>query len=367
VCVIPCKIVVSTCSLKQSIRILQHTCTSTHTPTHVALDTFWHILLCITTLPWQQIFALNFPVTALWMKKVEALPFKQQWLIKGSVSAALLSAFSWWCVTILPQAKLDYNRSNAYYGVAIPLLTYIFLRNLSPTLRIHYVEPLHSIGKITLETYLMQHHVWLTSNAKTVLTLVPASPKLNLVITTLLYVLVSKELYRLTMSLRGMLLPDSKPACLKNLAGIGATVSAAVGLATALSTVGAASSAGVVAVTAFVLGLALTLGVHAALQRGEHVSSSITASSSPVVSSSSSSSSAKEPYAGGLVSAKVLAPAVCAFLALTGAAHSKLLRGYAGSSNSFKGEVLGPHDHCLASISHGMWEAVSAMRSLDTL
>jgi 10 TM Acyl Transferase domain found in Cas1p len=299
------------------------------------------------------------------MKKVEALPFKQQWMIKGSVSAALLAAFSWWCFTILPQAKLDYNRSNAYYGVAIPLLTYIFLRNLSPTLRIHYVEPLHSIGKITLETYLMQHHVWLTSNAKTVLTLVPASPKLNLVATTLLYVLVSKELYRLTMSLRGMLLPDSKPACLKNLAGIGATVGAAVGLATVLGTVGAARSAGAVAVTAFVLGLALTLGVHVALQRGEHVSTNITTSpNTTAASSSSSSSSTKEPYAGGLVSAKVLAPAVCAFLVLTGAAHSKLLRGYASSSSSFKGEVLGPHDHCLASINHGMWEAVSTLYTL---
>jgi 10 TM Acyl Transferase domain found in Cas1p len=357
-------VVVSTCSVNQDHAYCSIHSSCRHAPTHVANDTYWHTPLLLV-LSSQQIFALNFPVTALWMKKVEALPFKQQWLIKGSVSAALLTAFSWWCVTILPQAKLDYNRSNAYFGVAIPLLTYIFLRNLSPTLRIHYVEPLHSIGKITLETYLMQHHVWLTSNAKTVLTLVPASPKLNLVATTLLYVLVSKELYRLTMSLRGMLLPDSKPACLKNLAGIGSTVGAAVGLAVALSTVGAASSAGAVAVTAFVLGLALTLGVHVALQRGEHVSSSISASSSTIInsssSSSSSSSSVKEPYAGGLVSAKVLAPAVCAFLVITGAAHSKLLRGYAGGSNRFKGEVLGPHDHCLASINHGMWEAVSAV------
>ena len=42
----------------------------------------------------------------------------------------------------------------------------------------------------------MQHHVWLTSNAKTVLTLVPGSPKLNLVVTTAVYVLISKEIYR---------------------------------------------------------------------------------------------------------------------------------------------------------------------------
>ena len=132
-----------------------------------------------------------------------------------------------------------YNQKNAYFGVAVPVLTYIYVRNLSPTLRTRYLEPLHSLGKITLETYLMQHHVWLTSNAKTLLVLVPGHPKVNMVLLSVTYVLVSRELYRLTMSLRGMCLPDNLSACLRNLTGIAVALASSVGVAKALILVGA--------------------------------------------------------------------------------------------------------------------------------
>jgi hypothetical protein len=57
-------------------------------------------------------------------------------------------------------------------------------------------------GKTTLETYLLQHHIWLTSNAKTLLTIVPDHPWINFALASMLFMVVSKELYRITMSLR---------------------------------------------------------------------------------------------------------------------------------------------------------------------
>ena len=57
-------------------------------------------------------------------------------------------------------------------------------------------------GKTTLETYLLQHHIWLTSNAKTLLTIVPGHPWINFALATALFFVVSKELYRITMTLR---------------------------------------------------------------------------------------------------------------------------------------------------------------------
>ncbi|KAG5176949.1 10 TM acyl transferase domain found in Cas1p-domain-containing protein [Tribonema minus] len=306
------------------------------------------------------IFALNFPVTALWIKKVEAMPPARQWAIKGAVAAALLSAFVWWAAIILPQPKLQYNSSNAYFGVAIPLLTYIFLRNLSPALRGYYVEPLHSIGKTTLETYLMQHHVWLTSNAKTALTLVPGSPRLNMIVAGVLYVLVSRELYRLTMSLRGMLLPDARAACLRNLGGILALFALALGAAALLQRGGAGALS--ITLAACAAGVAAAAAVHIALLRAAR----------PGGSSGGGGGSA---YDGGLMRPATLAQlAVCLALVLggVGAAGGALTReggvapspgaakavaaGNGGGAGAPAAEVLGPADHCLASINRGAWE-----------
>ncbi|CAN0352598.1 unnamed protein product [Ectocarpus fasciculatus] len=206
------------------------------------------------------IFALNYPATAQWVKKIESLPFGRQWAIKGSVAAVMLSATAWWAANILPLEKLVYNQKNAYFGVAIPVLTYIYVRNLTPLMRTRYLEPLHSLGKITLETYLMQHHIWLTSNAKTLLVVVPGNPKLNMVVVTVCYVLVSRELYRLTMSLRGMCLPDELSACLRNLAGIAGTVAACVAVAKALLVSGAGPAACACIIGA--IGFGLVLSVH---------------------------------------------------------------------------------------------------------
>ena len=53
------------------------------------------------------------------------------------------------------------------------------VRNHTPGLRAWYSQPLHELGKTTLETYLMQHHLWLSSNAKSLLTIVQGFPKVQ--------------------------------------------------------------------------------------------------------------------------------------------------------------------------------------------
>lgn len=244
------------------------------------------------------IFALNYPATSLWVKKVEAFPWGRQWAIKGSAAAVLLAATAVWSVTIFPMEKLDYNKNNAYFGVAVPVLTYIFVRNLTPLMRTRYLEPLHSLGKITLETYLMQHHIWLTSNAKTLLVFVPGRPKLNLVVVTIAYVLVSRELYRLTMSLRGMCLPDNLEACLKNLVGIAATIAVSLCIAAGLQNADV-GLAGCICVIAS-LGFAAAVLVHVLLSARERMGKN---GSMNTPSPRSSASYAKASYDGRLLSA----------------------------------------------------------------
>ena len=156
-------------------------------------------------------------------------------IVKGMTAVAIGLVGFWWSITFFPLVKPDYNVTNPYFAF-FPLLVYIFFRNLTPALRSVYLVPLHNIGKTTLETYLLQHHVWLTSNAKTLVTIVPGGyPLINALVVTVLFVALSQELYRITMSLRGMLLPDDTRVCVRNFITIAGTVSLFVAVGSALS------------------------------------------------------------------------------------------------------------------------------------
>jgi len=176
------------------------------------------------------VFALNFPITSLFFRKLEAQPLLWHVLAKGIMSIFFLGMLYWWVTTPFMHDKFAYNQTNAYFGF-IPLLVYIFFRNLTPTLRGYHLDLLHQIGKTTLETYLMQHHIWLTSNAKSLLTLIPGWPMMNYLVVTAIYFVLSRRLYQLTLFLRAMMLPDNKDRCIRNTAMLAATIAAYVALA----------------------------------------------------------------------------------------------------------------------------------------
>ena len=162
------------------------------------------------------IFALNFPIVSLFYRKLEAQSRIRHWMGKIAVASGMLFAFRSWVNGPLMYTKIPYNSTNPYFGF-IPLLTYVYLRNLTPTMRSYSMKLLHNIGKTTLETYLMQHHIWLTSNSKTILVLLPGWPRINLALVTYLYFLISRKLHDLTLLLRGILLPNDARACMNSL------------------------------------------------------------------------------------------------------------------------------------------------------
>lgn len=69
-----------------------------------------------------------------------------------------------------------------------------------------------------------QYHIWLSSNATQLLTIVPGHPLINALCATALFVVISHRLNYLTLSLRGQLLPDDTEACYRGAAGIFAVV-----------------------------------------------------------------------------------------------------------------------------------------------
>eukprot|EP00924_Labyrinthula_sp_SR-Ha-C_P000485 snap_masked-scaffold_27-processed-gene-0.22-mRNA-1 protein AED:0.25 eAED:0.26 QI:0/0/0/0.8/1/1/5/0/945 len=169
------------------------------------------------------IFALNFPITKMFLEKSRPLT---------RVLVGLALAFCVWIYTRyffwLP--KLEYNEIHPYIFL-LPLLSYVFFRNISHKVRRFRIRLFEEMGKVTLETYLMQHHIWLTSNAKSLLVLVPGYPKLNLLVVTFFYLLVSRRLYRLTINLRARLIPEDYTGALISFFGIVSFFSVLGGLA----------------------------------------------------------------------------------------------------------------------------------------
>jgi len=152
-------------------------------------------------------FAMNYPMSAAWLKAVEKRTAVSQWLIKGGIAAVCAVLMLAWTQSIFSMQKLEYNKHHPYW-FWIPLLVYIFIRNISFTLRSYHLGLLTRMGKITLETYLMQHHIWLTSNAKTLLVFIPGSPLVNFFFVSVVYLYLSYRLFRLTVALRAMLIPN---------------------------------------------------------------------------------------------------------------------------------------------------------------
>ena len=192
------------------------------------------------------LFALNFPAMVKWLNGIEdrAVTSRAKELaVKAIISTVCIAATLVWGVTIFPMKKLAYNHHHPYFFM-IPLLSYIWLRNVSKWARGRNMELLVKMGKVTLETYLLQHHAWLSSNAKvsfffvlllfltcpnfhltsflpsknvtqTVVVLIPGSPQINSLVVSVIYIALAQRLFRITIALRARHIPNEAGAAMK--------------------------------------------------------------------------------------------------------------------------------------------------------
>jgi membrane protein YdbS with pleckstrin-like domain len=159
------------------------------------------------------IFAMNFPIMRKWLQIVNLrskTDNKAWWYWATTITLCSLSLLLWfWYILASSTTKFVYNSLHPYF-VTIPIAGYILLRNCTPMLRNRYSTVFRYLGKITLETYLLQHHLFLSTNAKKLLIIFPYNYAVNFLIIGAVFVAASHLLFKLTMDLRDVYSPEVK-------------------------------------------------------------------------------------------------------------------------------------------------------------
>ncbi|XP_078723107.1 N-acetylneuraminate (7)9-O-acetyltransferase isoform X1 [Lampetra fluviatilis] len=137
------------------------------------------------------------------------------------LAIASLTGFSVWASKC--KNKTECNKAHPFISV-VPILAFIFIRNLPGCLRHKYSTFFAWFGKLSLELFICQCHIWLAADTKGILVLIPGIPFLNLTVTTFIFTCAAHEIFEITNTLSHVLIPKEGGVLFKKLLCVGAVL-----------------------------------------------------------------------------------------------------------------------------------------------
>ncbi|XP_030644995.1 N-acetylneuraminate (7)9-O-acetyltransferase [Chanos chanos] len=130
------------------------------------------------------------------------------------VSVVSFMTYSIWASSC--KNKTECNEMHPYISV-VQILAFILIRNIPGYARSLYSSFFAWFGKISLELFICQYHIWLAADTKGILVLIPGNPSLNITISSFIFVCVAHEISQITNDLAQVAIPKETAPLLKRL------------------------------------------------------------------------------------------------------------------------------------------------------
>ena len=131
--------------------------------------------------------------------------------VKVSVGTSMVGILWFFGFELLQPSKFTYNHWHPYISW-IPVISFVILRNANATLRSATSQVFGFVGKCSLETFIMQYHLWLAADTKGLLIVVPWTrwriP--NMIVTTTIFVWLSHQVAQATTVFTGWICGSGK-------------------------------------------------------------------------------------------------------------------------------------------------------------
>ena len=162
--------------------------------------------------------AFSFPWLDSKLEQIESLPSGKANFATLTILGVATLLGLWWYYSYFSLSKREYNKVHPYTSFA-PIFLYLVFRNLTEALRKRHLHLFAWCGKITLETYILQFHVWMKTTGingspKFLMVWFPGMYWTNFVVVSAVYIFLSFRVFHITAALRDWVIPKEGGAAL---------------------------------------------------------------------------------------------------------------------------------------------------------